>query len=268
MWGFERILAGADKGGYSHVHFVRGQPALCRFMRRLKIKGTGNKRQGTSSPVPSPRLVAFSHDDGAGQSQQQPNKRPGRSVSVSSSSAGSHQPSAQNQPPVLDSFMSSMSTNSPEVDIFDDNALTSVLSSVFQDPSNAEAQPSEGDALLFEGMQFFFVEDSKLNDNDNNGSPMRRMSIQVSQGSGKRRLSLIGANHRFGDFSTISGQGLTSSAASSGNALYSFLNNNTFAGQGMSPKRRHSGRRFSLQRNTVNGRNDFILKQLGTTQEA
>jgi hypothetical protein len=39
MWGFERVQSGPFKGGYTHERFVRGQPVLCRHMRRQKVKG-------------------------------------------------------------------------------------------------------------------------------------------------------------------------------------------------------------------------------------
>jgi hypothetical protein len=52
IWGFERILNGpaARKGAYKHACFVRGQPSLCKGMKRQKLKGTIRK-----SAVGSPR---------------------------------------------------------------------------------------------------------------------------------------------------------------------------------------------------------------------
>jgi hypothetical protein len=41
IWGFERILHGCGKGGYSHQHFIRGEEYLCNHMERQKIKGKG-----------------------------------------------------------------------------------------------------------------------------------------------------------------------------------------------------------------------------------
>jgi hypothetical protein len=54
IWGFERILNGpaARKGAYKHVCFVRGQPSLCKGMKRQKLKGAIRKST-VSSPTRS-----------------------------------------------------------------------------------------------------------------------------------------------------------------------------------------------------------------------
>lgn len=44
LWDFERILdSSPNKGGYTHELFVRGNPMLCKEMRRTKIKGKNSK---------------------------------------------------------------------------------------------------------------------------------------------------------------------------------------------------------------------------------
>lgn len=39
IWGFQRIISGPNKGGYSHKLFVRDNESLCCMMPRQKIKG-------------------------------------------------------------------------------------------------------------------------------------------------------------------------------------------------------------------------------------
>ena len=49
MWGFERVILGADKGAYRHPNFVRDQESLCNKMVRQKIKGKRTIVQSTSA---------------------------------------------------------------------------------------------------------------------------------------------------------------------------------------------------------------------------
>lgn len=39
IWGFQRIISGPNKGGYSHKYFIRSNESLCCMMSRQKIKG-------------------------------------------------------------------------------------------------------------------------------------------------------------------------------------------------------------------------------------
>ncbi len=39
IWGFQRIITGPNKGGYSHKYFIRANESLCCMMSRQKIKG-------------------------------------------------------------------------------------------------------------------------------------------------------------------------------------------------------------------------------------
>ena len=45
MWGFQRVdrddCPGMEKGSYVHESFIRGNPDLCKNMKRVKIKGNG-----------------------------------------------------------------------------------------------------------------------------------------------------------------------------------------------------------------------------------
>lgn len=54
LWGFKRIAEGPDTGAYFHPNFIRGQPNLCQFMVRQKIKvgepdAVVNRKEGRSS---------------------------------------------------------------------------------------------------------------------------------------------------------------------------------------------------------------------------
>lgn len=39
IWGFQRIISGPNKGGYTHKYFVRLKESLCCMMSRQKVKG-------------------------------------------------------------------------------------------------------------------------------------------------------------------------------------------------------------------------------------
>merc|ERR1712183_1098309 len=39
MWQFERVPSGPNKGSYLHRFFIRGYPDVCKYMRRIKVKG-------------------------------------------------------------------------------------------------------------------------------------------------------------------------------------------------------------------------------------
>ncbi|CAJ1959698.1 unnamed protein product [Cylindrotheca closterium] len=44
LWDFERIVESSpNKGGYTHALFVKGNPIICKEMRRTKIKGKNSK---------------------------------------------------------------------------------------------------------------------------------------------------------------------------------------------------------------------------------
>jgi hypothetical protein len=51
MWGFERHLDGASKGGYTHPCLVRGKPSLCYRMKRCK-------KAGASSGISSKKAIS------------------------------------------------------------------------------------------------------------------------------------------------------------------------------------------------------------------
>jgi len=52
LYGFRRLTAGPDRGGYYHEMFLKHKLFLCRDMTRIRIKGTGIK--GKASPETEP----------------------------------------------------------------------------------------------------------------------------------------------------------------------------------------------------------------------
>jgi len=54
LYGFVRLTAGTDRGGYYHELFLRGRMDLCRRMARTRVKGNGSK--GASSPETEPNF--------------------------------------------------------------------------------------------------------------------------------------------------------------------------------------------------------------------
>jgi hypothetical protein len=252
MWGFERLLSGPNKGGYSHTNLVRGQPALCRHMKRLKIKGTGNKPASSSTisptsvrvvlPVSAPPGVVSREaaSDTMFQDIQQRQQQPQQAEGVSQSLA--QQLCSRNASLPIQARQQQFGGD----DLFDEDTLLSVLSSVLESPSknkngSPEINPHDGDCVCFEGMQFFFVEDDGKPGPQ--GVASRRMSIEFSRGlpgAGTRRLSLVGA------------QG--------GGILSNGMGNLVPTGQPTAWKR--ASRRFSLARNVSNGNNGYVFKQI------
>jgi hypothetical protein len=57
LYGFRRLTAGKDRGGYYHEMFLRGRPDLHRRLVRIRVKGTGFK--SASSPGTEPDFYAF-----------------------------------------------------------------------------------------------------------------------------------------------------------------------------------------------------------------
>lgn len=53
LYGFHRLTSGPDKGGYYHERFLRGKPALCEGMLRVRIKGKGSKSPGNPEAEPN-----------------------------------------------------------------------------------------------------------------------------------------------------------------------------------------------------------------------
>ncbi len=260
MWGFERLLAGPSKGGYLHQHFKRGQPALCRYMKRLKIKGTGNKK-----PVQSP----FETSSVPKVKSSTTRKSPGRVVSrgaaksmyqcippesscfaqvESDARSVSFPPFETIHVPVVRQEMlnacSGTIGHSPcNVDLFDEDTLASVLSTVLENPAGIENVPNEGDCVIFEGMQFFFVEEHRA------PHASRRLSIGLGRGvvgAPNRRFSLVGAQ-------TASSTPIGSVEPPQG---YAASNHSSSMG------RQRANRRFSLQRTSSSGSNAYILKQI------
>jgi hypothetical protein len=53
LYGFSRLTAGPDRGGYYHELFLRGRLHLCKRMIRTRVKGTGVKAAASPSTEPN-----------------------------------------------------------------------------------------------------------------------------------------------------------------------------------------------------------------------
>jgi hypothetical protein len=242
MWGFERLLSGPNKGGYSHLNFVRGQPALCRHMKRLKIKGNSSKHASSPRGSPAPTLPArvpprvISHESNNNRNmiqhlvqlqKQQENLLASQNASFPAQVPSQAQVTSSHQHASVPTQLTQQQLGD---DLFDEDTLLSVLSTVIDSPSNPpENTPQNGDSCAFQGMQFFLVEET-----GKATRASRRMSIEFSGGlvgPAKRRFSLVGANSPEGIVSNGMGE----------------------------PTRRRASRRFSLEQNVSSG---YVFKQL------
>jgi hypothetical protein len=52
LYGFCRLTAGPDRGGYYHELFLKDRPFLCKRMIRTRVKGTGSKCVNNPSSEP------------------------------------------------------------------------------------------------------------------------------------------------------------------------------------------------------------------------
>jgi len=213
MWGFERLLSGPSKGGYSHTNFVRGQAALCLRMQRVKIKGKGAIRPthastdrspfNFSSKGMSPRVVS---SDGNSNS-----KEGGLGLSsafslgqISNKNARFSRAQQQQQfLGVAGNIATHASKTQGSYDLIDADLLLSIFSSVADDDKNTDKAPNDGDCVPFEGMHFFSVQDYDASKRREAaaGKAMRRLSMEV----GRKRLSLIGGNTSAATKSVIAG---------------------------------------------------------------
>ncbi|KAG7355643.1 HSF-type DNA-binding protein [Nitzschia inconspicua] len=53
LYGFSRLTAGCDRGGYYHELFIRGRKDLCTRMLRTRVKGNGSKAASSPSTEPN-----------------------------------------------------------------------------------------------------------------------------------------------------------------------------------------------------------------------
>mmetsp|Transcript_2384 Transcript_2384/g.3912 ORF Transcript_2384/g.3912 Transcript_2384/m.3912 type:complete len:406 (+) Transcript_2384:47-1264(+) len=53
LYGFSRLTAGPDRGGYYHELFIRGRSDLCARMVRTRVKGNGSKAASSPSTEPN-----------------------------------------------------------------------------------------------------------------------------------------------------------------------------------------------------------------------
>lgn len=58
MYGFVRATDGPTKGSYSHDFLLRGQPKMCHFMVRIKVK---SKYLSAQQPPPGPTPLTLNH---------------------------------------------------------------------------------------------------------------------------------------------------------------------------------------------------------------
>mmetsp|Transcript_118017 Transcript_118017/g.176319 ORF Transcript_118017/g.176319 Transcript_118017/m.176319 type:complete len:378 (+) Transcript_118017:96-1229(+) len=282
MWGFERILNGPEKGGYSHNYFVRGKPSLCCHMTRLKVKGTGVS--GTVTPI---KIETFTSAAAPTTVHSSP-VRPPLDI-ISSTPAGSKiAPFSQSS-----NDQQKASNIENQNNFFDAGILDQVLQCAVLDDSvpsrsdgiSAGLIPSEGDSVLFEGRQFFLVGDYHPEPSSSSGgsarprSAQRRMSIefapiginQPAGGRSRRRLSLLPLVNPPGEAS-----GLTSHSSSAAQFATEGrrLTLEPISVPGASQPSRKQSRRFSLERvasSTPNANNPgavnfltagYVLRQL------
>jgi len=52
IYGFQRLTAGPDKGGYYHELFLRSKPGLAYRIQRHKLKGTGTRKAASPESEP------------------------------------------------------------------------------------------------------------------------------------------------------------------------------------------------------------------------
>lgn len=139
-------------------------------------------------------------------------------------------------------------------DLFDEDTLLSVLSNTLEDHQNSvEHAPTDGDCMLFEGMQFFFVEDyqtpkSSSEWEQDQSRASRRLSIEVDGGNGsRRRLSLVGA---------------CCNAIATANNDTLGIPQNSFPLWSQQPETWRAHRRFSLQREAASGGSKHVLVEI------
>jgi hypothetical protein len=254
MWGFDRLLNGPGKGGYSHNYFIRGKPSLCCHMTRLKVKGTG-ARGVAPSPPPS-KMETFVPTTKPTTVHSAPGVPPPMAVSSSATNIQAPQISPRQQ----------KSTGAIGNHLFEEGMLEQVLQcAVFVNTvangaqGNGSLIPTEGDGVLFEGRQFFLVDDyhppaestSATNGGISRPRAQRRMSVEfaptgTSQNASRprRRMSLLPVNPMDCGSSIVPSS--TTSALSAGEGRKLMLDSITVP-YGGEPSRRQC-RRFSLER--------------------
>jgi hypothetical protein len=174
IWGFERLLTGPHKGGYTHVNLVRGKTNLCSRMKRQKIKGNGIIEAGTVA-------VAVT---GTTTSAVKNNRRTfsTRSISITSLCSCSSNNSVSIVParsisPSFVPVVEGRNYNSPQFSLASTIRSTADLktlenyinlpelvhsvpvSPVSDVKTVTEVAPQTGDSIDFEGQNFFFIHD-------------------------------------------------------------------------------------------------------------
>jgi HSF-type DNA-binding len=189
IWGFERLLQGPHKGGYTHVDFIRGKNNLCSRMKRQKIKGStgigpsvtvgrglsnsinNNNNRIASAATRSISLASYhSSNDSVTDAA--------RSISPSSTSSltmpivearNYYSPdlsSSTTKSVSQESLMTLKNNNNvpdlvhtvPVSPLPESNAMDADTSSYEPPPP----PPQTGDSVIFEGQNFFFIHDAEF----------------------------------------------------------------------------------------------------------
>ena len=159
LWGFKRITksTGADKGAYSHPQFLRGQKSLCRHLCRQ------NNASGSTSASAAAIKKDVSNDTQKAAQTAKMSKR--QSSVVKTCTTSSTKPSVAMETTVIPSedvthcsllemaipTMTDLSTNEPLFPSFLDQDL--------QENATLTSTTEDDSALLFEGCQFFLLDE-------------------------------------------------------------------------------------------------------------
>lgn len=212
IWGFERILQGPHKGGYTHVDFIRGKTNLCSRMKRQKIKGggvilpsapiAGSGSESSSASIGqsnTPSIPIASYHSG---SVDSPTDAAARSISPSGSIVIIVEGRNYNSPKFSSSKVISAESLS-KLDLHAPNLIHTVpVSPVPEaflpspDTATVAASPQTGDSINFEGQNYFYIHDAEFAASTNNDDlymispPATTADGGISRNHHHRRLSL------------------------------------------------------------------------------
>jgi len=208
IWGFERVNHGNDKGAYLHTLFVRGKPKLCNGMKRTKIKGIHsktllrNKSKNTTTSNSNKincvnMTVTTSWQVAARKVADLERQREEIQKQLNTASKQMMIPRSLsvNNNELIDELIDLLPTD------LNSNSNSNSNSQQGQEQGQGQRQitgrsnkavrcPSltleEGDNTIFEGRNFFFVEEGRVlelgcNDSDIKRSTSRRLSLTLKQ---------------------------------------------------------------------------------------
>ncbi|KAG7363518.1 HSF-type DNA-binding protein [Nitzschia inconspicua] len=200
IWGFERLLQGPHKGGYTHVDFIRGQTSLCSRMKRQKIKGSGSswnispfcgigETQGSLNAVNKNLTTStFTANCDSGEDSFTDATRAispsfsmplveGRNYNFLESTCTIKVISTESLSELKDNLCAPERVHAVPVSPLPH----SILMTEKYDPT-----PQTGDSVNFEGQKFFFIHDTEFATTANHGDQASSFRHQTHQ----RRLSL------------------------------------------------------------------------------